>query len=205
MAPRGMLGAVERAAWLRTFEDGIWDIVLGLVLLGFGLSVVTGMTAVLASGIVAGLVIVGGIKRRVAEPRIGRVCFSARRRRQLGGVPWLLAALSAAGVLVLLFLLWTTRSAAPDWAVAIRDHFLIVIGVIWGGAAAFGGWWLELRRLYLYAALITAALVAADLGGGLSFATALLACGGAIALCGAGLLLRFLRRYPRRSAADDRA
>lgn len=202
MEPRATLDAMERGAWLRVFEDGIWDIALGLVLLGFGLSVVTRMTAVVASGIVVGLAVVGGIKRRVAEPRIGRVCFNARRRRQLGGIPWLLAALSMAGVLVFLFLLWTARSAAPEWAVTVRDHFLIVIGVIWGGAAVFGGWWLGLRRLYVYAALITASLVAADLAGGLSFATALLACGGAIALCGVVLLLRFLRRYPRRSVGE---
>jgi len=199
MEPRATLDAMERGAWLRTFEDGIWDIALGLVLLGFGLSVLTGMTAVVVSGIVAGIAVVGGVKRRVAEPRIGRVHFKAPRRRQLGSVSWLLSVLSLAGVLVLLFFLWTTRSAAPGWAVTIRDHFLIVIGVIWGGAAVFGGWRLELRRLYVYGVLIAGALAASDLGGGLSFATALLASGGAIALCGVVLLLRFLRRYPRRS------
>jgi len=203
--PRATLEAVERAAWLRLFEDGIWDIALGLLLFGFGLSVLTGMTAVVAGGIAAGLVAVGEIKRRVAEPRIGRVRFKARRRRQLGGVSWLLALLSLTGVLVFLFLLWTTRGSAPPWAIAIRDHFLIVIGLIWGGAAAFGGWWLGVRRFAVYGAMIAAALIAADLGGGLSFATALLACGGAIAFSGTTLLLRFLRRYPRRSAGDDDA
>jgi MFS family permease len=197
MKPESTFERMEKTTWLRVFEDGIWDIAIGLVLLAFGLSVITGMTAVVTGGVVVGLVSVAGVKKGVTEPRIGRVRFRGRRGRRLGDVTWLLAALSIAGLLVFLFIAWTARGAAPAWAIAIRDHFLIVIALIWGGAAAFCGWLLELRRFYAYGALIAATLIASDLTSGYSLGVALIACGGLIALVGLGLLFRFVRRYPR--------
>jgi len=203
MKPESTLEQVERGAWLRIFEDGIWDIALGLVLVAFGLSIITGMTAVVTGAVVTVLVSVGCVKRRITEPRLGRVRFRDRRRRQLQNISWLLAALSVVGVLVFLFITWTAQGAVPAWALAIRDHFLIVIALIWGGAVAFGGWLLNLPRFYAHGLIISSALIGSDLTDGYSLGVALLACGGLIVLFGLVLLIRFVRRYPRQSARGE--
>jgi len=203
MKPELTLEQMERGAWLRIFEDGIWDIALGLLLVAFGLSVITGMTAAVMGSVVIGLASVAGVKKAITEPRIGRVRFRGRRGRRLGNVTWLLAALSIAGVLVFLFITWTAQGAAPVWALAIRDHFLIVIALIWGGAVAFGGWLLNLPRFYMHGLIISSALTGSDLADGYSLGVALLACGGLIVLFGLVLLIRFVRRYPRQSARGE--
>jgi hypothetical protein len=115
----------------------------------------------------------------------------------------ILSALAVMGLGTFAFMSFSTRPQTPDWIAWIRLHFIVVIGLIWGGALAVAGWAVDLPRLYAYGALLFGALLATDLIPiGFHFGHALVAVGGLIALAGVALFVRFIRRYPRHPAPD---
>ena len=195
-SPQG-LQRIEHRSWQRVFEDGIWDIAIGLTLLTFGVSILTDFApsaAILVAVLIPSL---RQFKRRLTEPRIGRVHFAPHRKRQIGRIPILLAGLVIAGLAFFAFLTWSLQSEPPAWLQAVRMHFVLVIGLIWSGALSLAGLFLGYRRLHLYALVLMGALIAVDLAEGFHLGWALIGVGGAITLVGLVLLLRFVRRYPR--------
>ena len=198
MNDKAGLREIERRVWLRTFEHGLWDLAVGLLLLSFGAGILTEFYWISAIVVPVGLPVMRGLARRVVVPRIGHAMFRGRRKRSLVHVQLILAALALAGVGMFTFTAFATRDAAPEWAIWVRSHFIVVIGLIWGGALAIAGWAVDYPRLYAYGGLLFGALLAVDLiPSGYHLGHALVAVGGLIALVGAGLLVRFLRRYPR--------
>ena len=197
MKDRAGLREIERRVWLRTFEHGLWDLAIGLLLLSFGAGILTEVYWMSAIVVPVGLPVMRGLARRAIVPRIGHATFRGRRKRSLVHVQLILAALALAGVGMFAFTGFATRDAAPEWAIWVRSHFIVVIGLIWGGALAVAGWAVDYPRLYAYGALLFGALLAVDLVPiGYHLGHALIGVGGLIALVGAGLFVRFLRRYP---------
>jgi len=197
---------LERRVWLRTFEHGLWDLAIGLLLLSFGVGILTQFYWMSAIVVPVGLPALRDLARRAIVPRIGQATFRGRRKRSMARVQLILTALAVAGAGMFAFTAFATRNAAPNWALWIRSHFVIVIGLIWGGALAVAAWAIDYPRLYAYAALLFGALVATDLGStGYHLGHALIAVGGLIALVGLGLFVRFVRRYPRHADPVDGA
>ena len=128
--------------------------------------------------------------------------FQEPRKRQLRRIPLLLSALVVIGVAFFAFALLSAQGRLPEWTHPIRDHFVIAIGLIWGGALGFAGWFLGCKRLFIYAGVLLGTLVAVDLAPGYSLGYALLSVGGLIGLVGLALLLRFIRRYPKQNELD---
>lgn len=203
MESRHGLQGIEQRSWQRVFEDGIWDLAIGAVLLTFGLSILTDFVPIAA--IVPAVLIpsLRQFKRRVTEPRIGRVQFGSHRKRQMGRIPLLLLSLVVAGLAVFAFLTWSLSGTPPGWVQAIREHFVLVIGVVWSGALILGGLFLGFARLHAYAILLMGALLAVDLTPGFHLGVALSAVGGSILITGFFLLIRFVKRYPRIDAEDE--
>ena len=206
MQSRGGLKEIERKAWLRTFEHGMWDIAIGLLLLSFGLSILTELywlSAILVPVFVPAL---GGLARRIVVPRIGHATFRGRRSRSLKSVQLILFALVLGGGAMFAFTSFSTRQEAPEWAAWVRSHFIVVIGLIWGGALAVAGWAVVLPRLYAYGAFLFVGLLATDLSStGYHLGHALIGVGGLIVLVGAALFVRFIQRYPpHRESADGK-
>ncbi len=198
------LRQIERRVWLRTFEHGLWDLLIGLFLASFGASILTGFYALSPIWVAVLFPLMQQIGRRIVAPRIGRATFRGRRKRSLIRVNLILAALALAGGGMFAFTAFATREAAPEWAIWVRSHFIVVIGLIWGGALAIAGWAVNYPRLYAYGGLLFGALLAVDLiPTGYHLGHALVAVGGLIALVGAGLFVRFLRRYPRHPEPVD--
>jgi len=192
------LKELERRVWLRTFEHGLWDVAIGLLLLSFGVGILTEFYWLSAIVVPVGLPAMRDLARRAIVPRIGQATFRSRRKRNIVRVQLILGALALAGLGMFAFTGLATRDAAPEWMASIRAHFVIVIGLIWGGALAVAGWAVDLPRLYAYGAALLGALVGVDLAStGYHLGHALAAVGGLIALVGVGLFVRFLRRYPR--------
>lgn len=193
---------VERRAWLRVFEDGLWDMMVGFVFASFGLA---GLLPDIGGGSFAAVAVAVGIpvfaagKRYIAEPRVGRVHFGPRRKRQASRVCVLLAALALLGLAFAVLRGLPAESApALEW---IRRHSDIVLGLVWGGSLAAAGWMVGLRRFSAYGLILLAALVGSDLAPGRNSGAALTASGGLIMLCGIVLAVRSIHRYPRRSAS----
>ena len=195
MSASPRLRDLERRVWLRTFEHGLWDIGIGTLFLGFGLSILFEFYAFAAIW-VAFFPAMRAFGRRVILPRIGDVVFQERRRRSKTRIQILLAALALAGVGMFAFTAWSTSAGSPSWVGWVRTHFVIVIGVICGGALAIAAWAADVPRFYAYALILFGAILASDFPIGYHLGHALVSAGGLIALIGLGLLVRFLRRYP---------
>ena len=205
MTDKPGLKEIERQVWLRTFEHGLWDFAIGLLLLSFGLGILAEFYWLSAIVVPVGLPAMRDIARRTIVPRIGHATFRGRRKRSLIHVQLVLAGLAVMGLAMFLFTAFATRDAAPDWAIWVRSHFVVVIGLIWGGALAVAGWAIDFPRLYAYGAVLSGALLSVDLwpGRGYHLGHALVAVGGLIALVGVGLFVRFLQRYPRHPEPVD--
>lgn len=197
MSSRWALREIEKKAWFRTFEHGMWDIGIGSMFMMFGLSILANFAALSAIWIAALLPGFREIGRKLVVPRIGHVHFRERRKRAISRVTGMLTATAVMGLVTFLFIGWISRGTAPTWAQWIGEHFVIFIGLIWGGALAVTGWLVNFPRLYAYGALLFGSLVITDFVPGYHLGTSLTIVGALILLTGIVLLIRFLRRYPK--------
>jgi hypothetical protein len=201
MSSRLALREIEKRAWLRTFEHGMWDIGIGSLFLMFGVSILTAFPALSAIWVAALFPALRELGRKVVVPRVGKAQFRGRRRRANANTTWILAAVAALGLGALLMMLWRTSSgSAPAWIEWATEHFVVLIGLIWGGALVVTAWIVDFPRLYVYGALLFASLLVTDLVRGYHLGTSLSVVGGLILFTGIVLLIRFLRRYPRQDA-----
>lgn len=200
MSSRLALREIEKKAWIRTFEHGMWDIGIGSLLLMFGLTIVIDFPAMSAIWVAALMPSMREVGRKVVVPRIGHVQFREPKNRAKGRLRGILTATMVLGVAFFAFIFWVLKGDAPSWAHWVSEHFILVIAFVWGGALAAAGWLVNFPRLYAYGALVCGSLVITDFLPGYQLGFSLLVVGGIILLAGLLLLLRFLRRYPRQDA-----
>ena len=82
MSEKVDLKAIERKAYLSYFEDGLWDMVVGLFILCFGIDMATGSPS--SSFVLPSVMLVGwAIKKSITYPRIGYVRFAPARRLRI--------------------------------------------------------------------------------------------------------------------------
>lgn len=187
--------SLEKELYAGRFDDGLLDLCVGLGLLGVGLSWLSGwhvygavMPALLIPLWIA-------LRRRVSEPRLGRVEFAPARRRSERS--WLLGTLAlGSAVLVLavaVYLAVGRGGAAPRALVPLLPGLLLALGLVLVsamiGAPRFAAYALALGGL---AALTT--WLGADPG------VYIAAGGGLLCLWAAALVARFLSTHP---ALDD--
>jgi len=200
------LKELERKAYRSFFKDGIWDIYLGLLLLGMGaapsmLSLNASLACAAAAGLavctLAMLIFFGG-KKFITIPRLGTVRFGPARTLRRKKTSLVLACSVLLGVLLLV--LAATRSLpalgvgnVPTAAIVFAANCVIVF--------ALGAYYLDFSRLYVYGLLYAVpfplAVVLADrwdAAAGFLVAYALSA--GPMVLVGLVRLVRFLREYP---------
>ena len=198
------LNGIERRAWLRIFEDGLWDLAIGLTLIGFGLPVLFDLPQLAGGTWIVVFSLFRAAKRWITEPRIGRVAFTARRTAQQGRVRILLGVLVLIGVAAFAFIPWLiAQDPPPAWAEFIGVHFVLVLALVWGGALALAGWLADFRRLIAHGVILAASLVVSDLTEGYTLGWAFIAAGVLIGISGLFLLVRFVTRYPRVEAPKD--
>lgn len=197
MINRLALRETEKKAWFRTFEHGMGDIGIGSMFMMFGLSILVdfvALSAIWVAALLPGLLQAG---RRFIVPRIGHVQFRARRQLAKGRLTGVLTATAVMGLVTFMFMAWILKGDAPVWAQWIGDHFVIFIGLIWGGALAVTGWLVDFPRLYIYGGLMFGSLLITDSVKGYHLGFSLALVGGLILLTGIALLIRFIRRYPK--------
>lgn len=113
MMPRSALREIERKVWLKTFEHGLWDLAVGLLLLSFGVGILTEFYWISAIVVPVGLLVMRDLARRAIVPRIGHATFRGRRKRSLVHVQLILAVLVVMGLAMFAFTGFATRDAAP--------------------------------------------------------------------------------------------
>lgn len=197
------LKQLERKAFRSTFQDGLWDIYLGLLLLllwagplfldpiepsWLRLAARVGVMAAAVLAFVAG-------KRFITLPRLGSAKFGPTRKAKRRKTAAVYAAAVAAGLLLWILAVAAQRDPTGLGAVFRSSHtwvglsIALMAGLVIGAGAHF----LDFTRGYLHAVLYAAAFAAAEvLDTPLGFAI-----GGGIGLVvGIVCLVRFLRDYP---------
>ena len=178
------LHELERKVWTRYFQDGLWDIWLGLMFLGLGLrSLTDNLWWYLLVGAAILVLILG--KHWITLPRLGYIKFSAwRRERQM----WLRVIIVAAVLLTAVVVFW---GISAGFAYAGWLFVLLVPGVF-----LLMAYLMDFPRLAFYALLIAGMMVITERYGDPLGAYAALAVGGIALAIGLFYLWRFLRRYP---------
>jgi hypothetical protein len=184
---------LERRAWRSVFQDGLWDIALGIVFLGVGLAVTFHLPrrwdySLNALTVVLSIAVFSVGKRRVTIPRLGWVKFGPRGRQRRRNAVIVLAT----GVLLTALLRLIPSPFSPTPLVSA----LTVATLVWTVLSLMAAFW-EFPRLYILAVIISASFFAVELlGRGWP-----LLVGPAIVLAiGIGYLTRFLRLYPKPAA-----
>jgi hypothetical protein len=185
------LKEIQRKVYLSFFQDGLWDIFLGLFILGWGLAILTDGTYLPGILFVSLYFSVWGIKKWLTYPRIGYVKFSETSRRRIT------ARFVILGVVVLLIgvmaaLLWGIGTR-PQW---LADYFPLIFNGMLAAIVCFVAYWARVNRFYLYATLIFLGAVF-HLWLGIRWEFGFIGAGGIIVLIGLGILVSFLRKYPR--------
>lgn len=207
------LKAVEKKAFKATFEDGVWDIYLGVMLLPLVIFPLVHyalkadlMWAVLAMMLIyaAGLAGFRWLKIHVTLPRLGMIKPGPARRKKLH----ILRLIGAVAVLSVAALVLLTISASAFNRIAVfgislqtiffgiplvfwKFTFLAVIG------AGLAAWLLDFPRLWLYGVLLGVAIPVDSVYFSESGWMPLTSLAVLLAIAiGSILLARFLRRYP---------
>lgn len=198
--------ARRRVVQLGTFEDGLWDILLGKVFILLGIYPLTRnflgpvLNLVLFCGVLALLIVLMSYARRIfSVPRLGLARLKASPLTRVTQIALFVVTLAL--VLATLFMTGTAVQPAlgggTTWlgrlSVDIFSSALIILVVTL--FAHFTG----VPRLHLYGWLIglgNLASAALMVYAGHTFNLPLVLAGLIIALTGVSLFLRFVRRYP---------
>ncbi|MBU0493872.1 MAG: hypothetical protein KKA73_28260 [Chloroflexi bacterium] len=214
MSQRIDLKEIEKRAFRSTFQDGLWDIFLGLLLLNMGLGTFIGgilgegddmsfpQLALIMMGLTAfvALVLLGFFvgKKFITTPRIGRVKFGPARKTRRKAVILVLSLSVLVGVILLgLGLMFSI--APPEWvalgwlipAGAFGVNAVVVLSLI--------AYYMDYTRAYVYGwfyalSFPVTILLAEYLD--ITFPIAYVVFAGIMVLIGTLLFIRFLRQYP---------
>jgi len=186
---------LKRKIYWAYHQDGILDLVIGFVVLGFGTSMLTDNFAFLmASWFV--MLTYYFLKKNITVPRFGYVQIDSRKKTQVRS--W--AALGGGMLILLLFFLlpiFLRRGpASPEIETWIRRYHMIPLSaVLFGLPSLVLAIFLGLKRFYLYALLAVSLPL---FGAWLNIETyiPIMTTGTFMIAIGAVLLVIFLQKYP---------
>jgi hypothetical protein len=143
------LKALEKKAWRSVFQDGLWDIYLGIILLSFAVSAWLDKQPIdddLRMGTYIGVMVFGMIvlyagKRFITIPRMGKVKFGAERQKRRNVVRLALFL----SVLLGLALWWLGSSLLSNGQWVFPLIWMLNMFIVFG----LGAYFLEYERLYL--------------------------------------------------------
>jgi len=185
---------IQRKVYLTYFQDGLWDVVLGLFLLGWGFTVWFDLPWLPGAIFMSFFFLALGLKQKITYPRIGFSKLAEQRKQMIrliiAGAVALVLGLSVLGIF-----------AADGMFQWLRNHFEFIFGSMIAIAIALIAYWWRIYRWYLYAGMVFLFFVF-NQWSDLSFSLSFIMPGGIFTLCGLNILYRFLRKYPRVSVED---
>lgn len=202
------LTEIERKAYRSTFQDGLWDIFLGSLLLVLSISTLLsniGTTEKLQMGVLVVLQVLALLafiigKKRITVPRMGFVKFGSKRKRRNAKSRIVLLISVFTGLVVFLI-----ASALIQGNPAGRSTLLLFAPVAWvaNSIVVFSllAYYMDFTRLYLYGVLFALPVpfdVAIKQFTDLNLRPIAFAVPGiAMLAVGTVLLIRFLHEYPK--------
>lgn len=203
------LAEEEERAFAARFNDGVGDILIGLVILAMGASLGTEMGGM--AGMWGAIVVPlwFPLHRAVSDPRLGYVEFGPGRRAKVRRKKMFLSLALGLTMLggIALFMLSDTGAGGGSGAAMDNESARRWAGLPFFGAIALLltvlGAMLGARRAYAYAGLLMGfGVMTRDAVGIDPLNLTLLLSGSCITLCGLWILVRFLRTHPRLEDPD---
>ena len=201
------LKELERKAWRSVFQDGLWDIYLGLLLMALAIYALLSKTKlpeaqqmVIYIGLMAlSMLVLWAGKRFITLPRMGRVKFGPRGKTRRRKAAVLLAISVLVGALVFIV---TSLGLEGNLSDGLPLHLVVPAAWALNMLVLFGlgAYFLDYDRLYLIGVLYALAvplLIWLDEFAGIKLGFIALAVpAGIILIVGLVVLVRFLRDYP---------
>lgn len=130
------------------FEDGIWDIMIGVIFLLVGVAVWYDMNAL---SLVPLLLVFSPalIKKKVTLPRTGHIQVKKQRKTLVGSTFFALVVLLEGGILYLGML----NPSSNNLVQFFTQNLLLLSGVMIALTMIFIAWYMNFQRLYVYAGL----------------------------------------------------
>jgi hypothetical protein len=153
------LKEIERKAFRSFFQDGLWDIFLGvlMILMGLGpwlggkmesgeikfasVAVIMGILILIALAAVLGFNLA---KKYITTPRLGMAHFSAPRRRKIKNLRVVLYAAAVIGLIIFIAVL-VAADRLPTWMIPAGVFTLVCLA-----SFSLGAYYLDFPRLHLY-------------------------------------------------------
>ena len=188
------------------YGDGLLDIGIGLGLLFIGFAMIFGFGAL--AGVYPAMIlpIAKSAKRTVTEPRMHHLDFmpepgvESRMLRSRAVIAATLAVLLALGILAL----FMSRMIPARISGGLRTDALLIFGGILAALFILIAWGTATRRIRGYAAIAVLTLVC-GYWFDLTASWYLMILGSFVGVCGAVVLSRFIRDYPRFHNRNGRA
>lgn len=196
------LKEMEKKAWKSCFQDGLWDIFLGLIIVGFGIAPlieeITGITYLISLIILLslGYIIFYSGKKYITVPRIGNVKFGPKRKLKKIKVVIILAISVIFGIAAIVFTQTDLKPYNMDvsiWGIIFAINALIVFSLM--------AYYLDFPRLYIYSIFFAISIFiietsSSHVGSTYDNVIGFGMLGVVIVLVGILHLTRFVRRYP---------
>ncbi|MFC2019284.1 hypothetical protein ACFLU4_04925 [Chloroflexota bacterium] len=192
------LKELEQKVFMSYFKDGLWDIYGAFMLLGFGITMITGWDYLMLAFAVLAMVLLL-FRKRIVFPRLGQVKFSSERQTKTKRSIVIAIVVGTITMLLgLVFFVLSSTNKMPTWLdVWMGDYFLAAFGGVIALLVAVAAYIVGVWRYYIYAALIFIAFILASiLRPNDMEAIPISIAGGIILISGAVILTRFLHKYP---------
>lgn len=182
------LKELEHKIFMRYFEDGFWDIYLGLLLLSFGLTITFELGYLAGVFGALGVLIPRVGKSKYTYPRVGYIKFRDIRRRNVGMI--------VLGVLIFGVVLFFFFSGSQENPITefLRNNILLIIALIWSGALVTVASILDVKHYFYYALLVFVGIYGGNWVGSLGIN--LIVTGGIIVIVGLIIMILFIRKHP---------
>jgi hypothetical protein len=189
------LEVMRKKIYKTYFSDGIWDIVLGMVYLIFGLGVLITQDIWYLFPILITLPL--ALKRSVSEPRVGTLQFKKSQKTRLLLLYFLFSFL-VLGFVIFLGILNPSGDMVIRW---LTINLFFIVGLIIAVILALVGWLFNFSRMYLYAILnlIGFALI----GKVTSVGVILTILGTIFTVIGLIVLRNFVKFHPKLDLSED--
>lgn len=188
------LEGMRKQIYKTYFSDGIWDIILGIVYLIFGLGVLISQDIWYLFPIIITLPL--ALKRSVSEPRIGALQFKKSQETRLLILYFLFGVLIL-GFVVFLGILNPSGDGVVRW---LTLNLFLVIGMIFAIILGLIGWLFNFSRMYLYAILNFLGFTL--VGRITSAGVVLTSLGGIFTVIGLIVFFNFLKYHPKIDLSD---
>ncbi|MBU0757615.1 MAG: hypothetical protein KKF44_06100 [Nanoarchaeota archaeon] len=183
------LKKIEKKTFINAlYQDGIFDFILGSVFFIIGIEFLTGADFLIPLGFIV-LVIGWAVKKKIIEPRIGKVKFSAKRNRSIMHAVLVLV-ISVFFGMIFIFVANSGIGNIPIGAIIIPLNILVVFVLI--------AYFLGYDILYLYAFLLASGVAGFEILKSRAFTNPyfLIVPSGIIMLIGMIKFIRFMMKYP---------